>query len=401
MFDVITIGGATQDIFIQSDFGKIISTREIDNTQELLSFEYGAKLEIDKLAFDIGGGAVNTAVNFSNLGFNTATIVKIGNDLNAEAILQRIEERRVDKSLLIQCKELKTGFSVILTSFEGERTVLTHRGANSTININEIDFDAIKQAKWIYISSLSGKSNLVLDQIACFAKKHNVNMGFNPGTTQLKGGLENLKKVLSSVNVLILNKTEAEMVTGIKKERSRLNEKKCNVCGKCVESCPQKIYAIEEGKIVSDINEDRCIKGCQKCSEECPQNAIELEPWAVNAIEKLKKLKSMGPKVVVITDGSNGAQSFDGKNFYYAPIYPAKVTSTLGAGDAFASTFVGTLMDEWNIEKALKLASINSASIVQTFGAQQGLKTMEELEKTAEASPDYKTVTKDKSTFED
>lgn len=400
MFDVITIGGATQDIFIQSEFAKVITTHSFQDIEKLICFDYGSKIEIDNLTFDIGGGAINTSVNLANLGFNTGTIVKLGNDLNAKAILNRLDEKKVNKNNIIQCKNLKTGFSIILTSFEGERTVLTHRGANSSIKIDEINFDEIKKSKWVYVASLSGDSNLVLDSVAEFAKNNNIKLCFNPGTRQLKRGLDDLKKILETVCILVLNKSEAELITKITDEALKINKEKCQACEQCIKACPQRLFSITNGELVLDANIDKCIKGCSKCVQECPQSSILLEPWAFNAVNKLKCLKAMGPQIVVITDGANGAQAFDGEKIYYASGFPATVISTLGAGDAFASTFLGVLMNEWNIEKALKYASINSASITQSYGAQQGLQSMDELTQTAKEYSNYKVITKDISIFE-
>ncbi|MEI7473554.1 MAG: PfkB family carbohydrate kinase [bacterium] len=399
MFDVITIGGATQDIFIQTEFAKIITTKTLEDVNKLLCFDFGAKIEIDNLAFDIGGGAVNTAVNFSILGFNTSTIIKIGNDLNAKAILNRLTEQNVDKSSIIKCKDFKTGFSVILNSFEGERTVLTHRGANSSIILDEIKLEALKNTKWFYISSLSGDSNIILDEITHFAQKNNIKVGFNPGTRQLKRGFDDFKKILSKVSILVLNKSEAELVTKIYDETLKIDKEKCKSCYECLKACPQRVFNIEEGKLYIDSSIDKCIKGCSKCMELCPQSSLLLEPWGFFAINKLKCLKEMGPDIVVITDGSNGAQAFDGKQIYYAPCFPAEVVSTLGAGDAFASTFIGALMKEWKIDKALKLASINSASITQNYGAQSGLKSIKELENIANEFSNYKIIVKDVNIF--
>ena len=109
MFDFITIGSATQDIFIESDSGKILDFKEITGKKSWLCFDYGEKIDVDLVAFDIGGGAVNTAVNFANLGFSASAVVKMGDDLNAKAILQRLKERNVDDSLVIETLRLQYG----------------------------------------------------------------------------------------------------------------------------------------------------------------------------------------------------------------------------------------------------------------------------------------------------
>lgn len=348
MEKIVTIGSATQDIFIESDLGKILTMRDAFSESSFLCFEYGAKIEIDQLAFDVGGGAINTAVNFANLGFNVSPIVKIGNDLNAEAVMRRVRELKMDESLILKSDEYKTGFSVILTSFEGDRTVMAHRGANSKIFLDDLNWDEIKKADWVYIAPLSGDSNSVLDELADFAEKNGINMAFNPGTTQIKRGIEDLKRVLSTAEVLVMNTSEAAKITGI----------------------PLGVLADEDTKVDS----------AQKIKE------------------MFFKLKSYGPKVVVITEGGKGVHAFDGEACYFAPPFPSNVVSTLGAGDAFSSTFVASLIKfNWNIEKALTYASVNAASVVQSFGAQTGLKNFEHIAQTIEQNGDFAITKKIKS----
>ncbi len=328
MYDIITIGGATQDIFVQADEAKIFNIETVSDKQSYLCFDYGAKIEMDKLAYDIGGGAANAAANFANLGLNTGTIVKIGSDLTAKEILQRFEEKNIDNSMVIRSKNHKTGFSIILVSYEGDRTVLMHRGANSKIKLEEINWEKVKQSKWVYVASLSGESNQILNKFAEFAEENGINMAFNPGTAQIKRGVESLKKVLEKAEILILNRSEAALITDIPNN-------------------PPEYPTIEDK----------------------------------NLKEMLLKLKSYDSQIVVITEGKRGAYAFDGKTIYYAPSFPSKVVSTLGAGDAFASTFVaGIIRYEADIEKSLIMASLNSASVVESFGAQDNLKTFEELE---------------------
>ncbi len=338
MFDVITIGGATTDTFVETDRAKIMHIDTPTTKHGYLCFDYGEKIEMDQLAYDIGGGATNAAVNFSNLGFNTGIVVKIGRDLNSQAVLERLKQRNVDDSMVIRCDE-KTGFSVILTSFEGDRTVLMHRGANSRIKMKDLDYEKIKNTKWIYFASLSGDSNEILDEMAEFAEKNGINTAFNPGSAQIKRGLADLKKILSTAEILIMNRSEASAVTGIPNkpaERDYLNDH--------------------------------------------------------NLSEMIIRLKSQGPGVVVITEGKKGVYAFDGKAKYYAPPFLSKVVSTLGAGDSFASTFVGSMIKfSGDIEKSLKFASVNSSQVIQSFGAQQGLKTFQEIENLLARDPDFNT----------
>ena len=85
-YDVITIGSATKDAFIETDDAAVVSVSRKDRKSEFMSYPYGSKIEINDFDVALGGGAVNTACNFANLGMKTATIIKIGNDSTGKDI---------------------------------------------------------------------------------------------------------------------------------------------------------------------------------------------------------------------------------------------------------------------------------------------------------------------------
>ena len=342
MSDVITIGSATMDVFVECDDANIVSVKRKDRNMDFMSYPYGSKIEISNFDTKVGGGGVNTAVNFANLGFNTSAIFKIGNDIYSQGILKFFEKTKVNLSSIIQDDKDSTGFSIILTSFEGDRTVLAHRGANAHIKKSEIDFEAIKNAKLLYIAPLNGDSNRVLDDIVYFAKEHGIYVCFNAGSTGIKKGFNFLKKILESAQIVVLNKEEASMAT-------------------CVSLRP-------------DTKDE-------KYSQELIHPDLKT---------MFKKLKVCQYQVIVITDGGNGAYAYDGEKYYYCPCFDGPVTSTLGAGDAFASTFCASLNKfDMNIPKALIAASINSAGVVSQFGATQGLLTFDEILQKMQSHPEF------------
>ena len=73
------------------------------------------------------------------------------------------------------------------------------------------------------------------------------------------------------------------------------------------------------------------------------------------------------------------------------PLYPDPKPpfERTGAGDAFASTFVASLIKGNTIEGALQWAPINSMSVVQQVGAQKGLLSEEELNELLKKAPDW------------
>ena len=107
----------------------------------------------------------------------------------------------------------------------------------------------------------------------------------------------------------------------------------------------------------------------------------------------LKQMHELGPKIAIITDGPNGANTYDGSEMWHMPMYPdpAPPVDRTGAGDSFSSTFTSMLALGMSVPEALARAPINSMNVVQYIGAQKGLLTMEKLEKfLADAPEDYK-----------
>jgi len=90
------------------------------------------------------------------------------------------------------------------------------------------------------------------------------------------------------------------------------------------------------------------------------------------------RLHKMGPKIVCITNGKNGGGVYDGKKLYEYKPHNINVCECTGAGDAFVSSFVAGLIKFNDIEKAIKLAIVNSESVIQKMGAQSGLLNFKE-----------------------
>ncbi len=343
MYDFITIGSATQDVFVQSDVASIVSVSQIAKKSEFMSFPYGAKTEIADFSKNLGGGAVNTATNFANLGCKTSTIIKLGNDELNNIIKLKLAKSGIDIMNIIDSNKYLTGFSIVLVSFQGDRTVLAHRGANAHVHEKEVNFEAIKNSRWVYVSPLSGDSNKILDKIAKFCEENKINLAINAGTTALKKGAKYFSKILKTAQIVVMNKEEATLVTKI--------------------------------QVRPDTKEVKFSK----------------ETIHPDIVAMLKALRGDTKTIVAITDGKNGVYCYDGKKIYICPIFPADVVSTLGAGDAFSSTFCAS-MDKfnWDIEKSLKYASVNSASVCTNFGAQEGFLTFDEIEEKLKQEPDFK-----------
>lgn len=184
---------------------------------------------------------------------------------------------------------------------------------------------------WIYLSMLSESSwQLHEDMLSYLTEYPDTKLAFQPGTFHFKWGTDKLAEVYKRSYIVFMNREEAALITG-----------------KNIDSIKELAYALHD----------------------------------------------LGPKIVVITDGPNGAYVSGEYKFLTMPNYPdpAPPLDRTGAGDAFASTIVAALALGESLETALSWAPINSMSVVQKLGAQAGLLNIEELKTYLKAAPeDYK-----------
>lgn len=211
--------------------------------------------------------------------------------------------------------------------------VLWHK-AERTILIKHEEYEYVMpdigNPNWVYFSSVGEDSMQYHHDIANYFREHTkIKLAFQPGTFQIKLGYEKLKDLYEQTEVFFCNKEEARLI--LKAE-------------------------------IDDV------------------------PTLTREMGKL------GPKISVVTDGPNGAFAFDGTNVWFMPPYPdpAPPYERTGAGDSFSSTFTSALALGKSVDEALMWGPINSMSVVQKIGAQEGLLTRERLEEYLKNAPkDY------------
>jgi len=298
--DVITFGKAIRDIILKTD----------QDNFEKISQE---KIIVKKTYLDIGGGAANVAVGLVKLGYNVAPVIVLGEDPEGEEIRERLERRGVDSSMISENKDTSTGISVILQNKKNEHLVYIYTGANRLLDTDMIRWKEAAQAKYWYLLSVGNQDIEFLNQIAKKKEQSKARLVFNPGRLQLKQGQKKLSTILSATDILMVNQSEAENLSGV------------------------------EGD------------------------------------EIFKELVGMGPKIVVVTRGKQGAAAYGGREIIKSSVYPQEKVNAVGAGDSFGSGFIASFMKNGNIEQSLKWGIANSAAVVSKFGAQKGLLTKGEI----------------------
>lgn len=306
VYDMISIGDAMHDTFI----GLVEATVQCDLQMEKcqLCLSYAEKIPVESVQREVGGNAANNAVGSSRLGFKTAIYSIVGDDATGKMITEKFKRERVSTEYVQIDRKRESNCSTIL-NFKTERTILVYHVDR------KYKLPKLKASRWIYLTSLGKDHQKLHEEILAHAKKTGAKLGFNPGTHQLKQGLQMLKPVLAVTNALFVNKEEAQRLVGD----------------------------------MSDIK------------------------------ELLAATHRTGPKIAVITDGEKGAYAHDGKDFFHCGTTGTAVFERTGAGDSFATAFLAALQHGQEISEALRWGTVNSASVIAKVGPQAGLLTKTQM----------------------
>ncbi|MGC9318775.1 MAG: carbohydrate kinase family protein [Armatimonadota bacterium] len=318
-YDIITVGSATEDVMVHCSSGQVITLRHAHGEQSFMAFEYGGKIHVDDMLISVGGGSVNTAVTFATQEMDTAVVSKVGCDEPAERVKRRLEEVGARTHLIAYSDVSGTGYSTIVTTFTGERTVLVHRGASRELSEEDIPWEELAKTEWLYVGALAGQSWRLYPKLARFAGEHEIKLALNLGTSQIDQGLDEYGALLECTHIIFQNDEEMRRLTGVEEERGDRDERE--IC---------------------------------------------------------RRLHDHGVEIVVITDGRRGARASDGRAHYTVPAFQTEVASTVGAGDAFAAGCISALWHGKAVPESLRLGAANAASVVSQTGANRGVLSWDE-----------------------
>lgn len=248
MYDVITIGAATRDVFLLSDHFRVAKDKHLSSFGEVLYFNLGSKNELKDVILTTGGGATNAAVTFARQGLKTACICRVGDEESGHDVVRALEHEGIATEFIQHDKKSPTAYSTILTTKKGERVILTKRGASDHIDARSIPASRI-YAQWLYISSVAGDIGL-LRTICSIAHANGARIAMNPGIRELEKGSRVLEPILRTVDVLFINQEEAAQLIGIpyKKEKEIFHKLDAIVRGIVVMTKGSKGVVVSDGK---------------------------------------------------------------------------------------------------------------------------------------------------------
>lgn len=348
---IITIGGAMRDLFLQSSHVQTMCLSGVCESQPFVALQEGRKIEIESLQSFPGGGAVNSAFSFAKQGHAVDIFCKTGSDSEGDFVSAALHAEGVETKHILKDAHEGTGLSIIIPCASGNRTALVYRGANAKLTQEEISShvlksDLLKNRDLVYITTLAEGASQALPAIAQEAKRNNALVAVNPGTSQLTKSVATLKAALPNIDILIMNKYEATLL----------------------------MSAVSGSISGTDFT---------------------LENFFTEILKR-------GPQIVVVTNDKEGVYVASREpvagmvsgvsvaqvdlcpaHIYFQPSVKTHIISTLGAGDAFGSTFTGYILEGASILDAMRAGVVNAASVLSSLGANTGLLTQSELDESA------------------
>jgi ribokinase len=203
----LCVGAAVQDVFLSHS--EDLAPVHIGNTW-FEKLELGGKFNVNKIDFSTGGGASNAATTFARQGHGALFMGIIGKDPAGDAVSIALDRENINTKFMQIQNEYNTGYSVILLAPNGERTIITYRGASTHYDKKYFDIAKVGPCDWLYATAMNGKMN-IFKTMFLQAKASGMRVAWNPGRNELKEQ-KALLNLLPLVDVLLVNKEEAAQI---------------------------------------------------------------------------------------------------------------------------------------------------------------------------------------------
>ena len=311
-YDIYGIGGALVDTEVEvSD--KFLADARIDKGVMTLVDESRQSELLQALSSEdltllkkCGGSVCNSVVAASSLGSKAFFSGKVADDADGELYVSDLKRAGVDFHSAGQDPGT-TGKCLVMVTKDAERTMNTFLGASETLSSKEINREALKDSEWFYVEGY-----LVTDEARTKAIRDAVEFAKEQGA----------KIAISLSDPFVVD------VFG-----DALHE----VMGSGVD-----------------------LVFCNKDEALAFTGSDDLD----SAIEKLKLIT----KTFAITDGAEGAITFDGEQVLRSDGVSARAVDTNGAGDMFAGSFMHAYLQGYDIKACAEFSNFASSKIVETFG---------------------------------
>ncbi|MBN3191125.1 ribokinase [Pectobacterium brasiliense] len=298
--------------------GKLVVLGSI-NADHILNLEQfprpGETVLGEQYSVAFGGKGANQAVAAGRSGADIAFIACVGEDDIGTRICQQLSKDNIDVSAVEAISGETTGVALIFVNADAENMIAINAGANAAVTP---DYLHRYQQHIIDASALLMQLESPLDTVIAAAKLAHENQTkviLNPAPAR-----ELPDELLSLVNMITPNETEAQFLTGI---------------------------------------------------------TVETEDDAARAAQVLH---DKGIETVLITLGSRGVWLSENGQGQRIPGYRVKAVDTIAAGDTFNGALVTALLENKPMSSAVKFAHAAAAIAVTRRGAQPSVPWREEID---------------------
>ena len=261
-----------------------------------------------------GGKGANQAVAAARMGGAVTLISKTGNDVFGKQSVSLYNSENINTDFILSDSRHPSGVALITVDSNGENCIVVASGANATLSPADIDkARAEVESSGIILMQLEIPLETV-EYVAEMANKKGIRVILNPAPARALS-----EQLLNNLYIIIPNKTEAEILSGIK---------------------------------VTDI--------------ETARKAAAI-------------ISAKGVDIVVITLGSQGALIKEHDDYHFVEAYKVDTIDTTAAGDAFCGTVCVGLSEGKSILEAVELAVKAAALTVTRMGAQTSIPFRSEL----------------------
>ncbi|MGC9602122.1 MAG: carbohydrate kinase family protein [Minisyncoccia bacterium] len=325
--DFFAIGDIATEPFIRLKDADVHC--KINNEECEICMRWGDKIPYESFTICAAvGNSSNAAVAAARLGLHSALRAYLGKDRYGEDSLGVLKAEHVNTTYMVIDPTRPSNYHYVLWYGDNRIILVKHEEYDYTVP------ELASAPKWIYLSSLAANSLPYHQALIEWLKKYpESKLAFQPGTFQIKLGVEALRPIYERSDLFICNKEEAERI---------LNK-----------------------------------------------------PAGSDMKELLCAMQALGPKIVVITDGKHGCYAVDEAGLLASPAQAGQTGKAIhvphypdprppfeitGAGDALASSTAAALALGKPLNEALCWGAANAAAVIQEIGAQKGLLTREQIE---------------------
>jgi ribokinase len=262
-----------------------------------------------------GGKGANQAVAAARLGAGVSMVGRVGRDAFGGALLENLVADGIDHAFVVQDGEAASGVALIVVDDNGENSIVVSSGANMRLSLADVEAaGSVIAAADVLVMQLEVPLESVI-RSAELARAQGVQVMLNPAPARPLPA-----RLLSMVDVLVPNETEAAILAGL---------------------------------------------------------PVDTQVEAERAAEALL---GSGVGTVILTLGERGALPAGAGEGEIHPAFDVQPVDTTAAGDAFVAGLAVALAEGKELGEAVRWANAAGGLAATQLGAQPSLPTRQSLE---------------------